>query len=104
MDALPDGESSDASSNDKCSKILKTFDWPLSVVAMDSDQVEAERSAALEVDVREAVRMCAPSLVIDAAKGDPIAGVKGSQVALPPIVEISKVHDFKHKVLFPSSH
>ncbi|KAL5104284.1 Nardilysin [Taenia crassiceps] len=103
VDALPDAVSSDVSSKHRCSKSLKTFDWPLRIVPMDSDQVESERSAALEVDVLDAVRMCAPSLVVDAAKGDPIAAVKKSQVTLPPIVEISEVHDFKHKVLFPSS-
>uniref|UniRef100_A0A0R3WEQ0 Peptidase_M16_C domain-containing protein n=1 Tax=Taenia asiatica TaxID=60517 RepID=A0A0R3WEQ0_TAEAS len=97
VDALPEVVSSDASKN------LKTFDWPLCIVPMVSDQVEAERSAALEVDVLEAVRMCAPSLVVDAAKGDPSAGVKSLHTALPPIVEISEIRDFKHKVLFPSS-
>uniref|UniRef100_A0A915EZ44 Peptidase M16 C-terminal domain-containing protein n=1 Tax=Echinococcus canadensis TaxID=519352 RepID=A0A915EZ44_9CEST len=101
VDALSDVESTDdASSVDGSAKALKTFDWPLCIVPMSGDQAEAERSAALSVDVREAVLACAPSLITDAAKGDPIPEDKSVEVALPRIVEIPKVRDFKHKVLF----
>ncbi|EUB61747.1 Nardilysin [Echinococcus granulosus] len=101
VDALSDVESTDdASSVDGSAKALKTFDWPLCIVPMSGDQAEAERSAALSVDVREAVLACAPSLITDAAKGDPIPEDKSVEVALPRIVEIPEVRDFKHKVLF----
>ncbi|KAH9277632.1 Nardilysin [Echinococcus granulosus] len=104
VDALSDVESTDdASSVDGSAKALKTFDWPLCIVPMSGDQAEAERSAALSVDVREAVLACAPSLITDAAKGDPIPEDKSVEVALPRIVEIPEVRDFKHKVLFAPS-
>ncbi|VDM32461.1 unnamed protein product [Hydatigera taeniaeformis] len=90
VDALED-VSSEVSPKGESLKSLKTFDWPLCVVPMNKSQAEAEQKAALEVDVREAVRVCAPSLVTDAAKGDHIIGEKGVHVTLPRIVEIAEI-------------
>ncbi|KAL5104318.1 Nardilysin [Taenia crassiceps] len=107
VDSLSDAESMDASSKGDNLNCLKTFDWPLSVVPMSGDQVEAERNATLAVDVHEAVLACASGLVTDAAKVDLNADFnverEKAKVVLPRIMEILKVHDFKHNVLFPSS-
>nr|CDS24652.1 nardilysin [Echinococcus granulosus] len=105
VDSLSDVVPVAAFSRGGSAKVLKTFDWPLCIVPMSGDQAEAERSAALAVDVREAVRVCAPNLVTDAAKGEPNADFsieeERAEVALPRFVEISDVRHFKHKVLFP---
>lgn len=91
--------------------LQKTFDWPLHVVPLSENQAATEQSAALEVNVLEAVQACAADLVIPTAfseepeewKGDRIK-LKGSlKPGLPVIKEISNVRDFKHTILFPQS-
>ena len=96
----------------------RSFDWPLNVVPMGGDQVAAERRATLAVDVREAVRACAPALVVlssftqgrtrrkpngDHDDSDLSVLEELGDINLPPIVEIMDVREFKHRVLFPTS-
>lgn len=106
MDSLSDAVSSAAFPRGGTAKVLTTFDWPLCVIPMSSDQAEAERFAALSVDVREAVRMCAPGLISGDARAEPNADFsieeERAEVALPRFVEISEVHGFKKDFLFPS--
>ncbi|KAL5104248.1 Nardilysin [Taenia crassiceps] len=106
VDSLSDVVSSAAFSKGGSAKVMTTFDWPLCVVPMSGDQEEEERFAALAVDVREEVRLCAPALITDDAKGDPNADYsieeERAEVTLPRFVEILEVHDFKDNVLFAS--
>ncbi|KAL5963174.1 Nardilysin [Taenia solium] len=92
VDSLSDVVSSGAFSKGGSAKVMTTFHWPLCVVPMSGDQEEAERFAAIAVDVREAVRICAPGLITDGAEGEPNADFsieeERAEVALPRFVEI----------------
>ncbi|VDM32266.1 unnamed protein product [Hydatigera taeniaeformis] len=105
VDSLSDVVSSGVFSKAGSAKLLTTFDWPLCIVPMGVDQADAERHAALAVDVREAVRICAPGLVTEEAQSEPNADFsveeERAEVALPRFVEILEVRYFKYNVLFP---
>ncbi|KAM7533375.1 hypothetical protein Aperf_G00000118844 [Anoplocephala perfoliata] len=105
-----DGENDSKSSKGSLSNSLKTYRWPLSIVPMSANQIEAEREAALSVEVEEAVKACAPDLVKMTASsngvvnGDekPVPNAKGKAIRLPRFNEIVDIREFKHRVLFPN--
>ncbi|KAM7533559.1 hypothetical protein Aperf_G00000119016 [Anoplocephala perfoliata] len=104
------GENDSKSSKGSLSNSLKTYRWPLSIVPMSANQIEAEREAALSVEVEEAVKACAPDLVKMTASsngvvnGDekPVPNAKGKAIRLPRFNEIVDIREFKHRVLFPN--
>lgn len=79
---------------------LKSYDWPLAVVPMKDAQVAAEIAAATSVDLADAVKACAPDLVVTTAAA---ALNGGGEVGsgLPNVVEIENLKEFKQRVLFP---
>lgn len=101
-----EGGDSEALSKGSSPGSLKAYQWPLNIVPVPANQIEAERDAALAVDVEDAVKVCAPDLVkIPASSngvvnGDEKSVPNGKETRLPKFKEIVDIREFKHRILF----